>query len=123
MKLRIGGLMLVFFSLVLPAAAQDSSNTITPPYKKIVWNNTTVMLNGPNGTPNNDAPTVLQVTGGEGKLGGGIQLTAGRGSIVKGFGGRGGWITLVAGDSRAAMGAGGSVTLQPGVGGYRSFAY
>jgi hypothetical protein len=65
MKLRIGSLMLVFFSLVLPVAAQDSSNTINPAYKKIVWNNTTVTLNGPNGT-NDDAPTVLSVTGGSG---------------------------------------------------------
>jgi hypothetical protein len=35
MKLRIGGLIFVFFSLVLPVEAQDSGNTIEPAYKKM----------------------------------------------------------------------------------------
>src|ERR1700686_2728886 len=121
MKLHIGGLMLVLFSLVLPMAAQDSGNTIDPAYKKIVWNNTTVTLTGPIGT--GDPPTVLQVTGGMGgsaSLGGGIQLTAGDGGGSHpngGDGGDGGSITLKAGQGGYCLcgsGTGGSITLQPG---------
>jgi len=126
MKLRIGGLMFVLFSLVLPMAAQDSSTTSNPAYKKIVWNNTTVKLNGPKGTTG-DAPTVLSVTGGTGALGAagsGIQLTAGAGG--PGFyggveGGNGGSITLTAGQPGYCVcgsGDGGSITLQPGDGGH-----
>jgi hypothetical protein len=125
MKLRIGGLMLVFFSLVLRVAAQDSSNTIDPPYKKIVWNNTTVTLNGPNGQTQGDAPTVIQVIGGTGSsgeigyAGGGIQLTAGAGGNGQRKGGPGGSILFTAGDggSRGYAVNGGSITLQPGRGG------
>jgi hypothetical protein len=130
MKLRIGGLMLVLFSLVLSMAAQDSSTTSNPAYKKIVWNNTTVTLNGPNGTTG-DAPTVLQVIGGAGAdtgkyfggKGGGVQLTAGAGGKGHPVGGAGGSITLTAGDGNGNsfyQGQGGSITLQPGglVGGF-----
>jgi hypothetical protein len=126
MKLRIGGLMFVLLSLVLPMAAQVSSTTSNPAYKKIVWNNTTVKLNGPKGTTG-DAPTVLSVTGGTGALGAagsGIQLTAGAGG--PGFyggveGGNGGSITLTAGQPGYCVcgsGDGGSITLQPGDGGH-----
>jgi hypothetical protein len=126
MKFRIGGLMLILSSLALPVAAQDSGNTINSPYKKIVWNNTTITLNGPNGTTG-DAPTVLSVTGGTGalgKAGSGIQLTAGAGG--PGFyggleGGNGGSITLTAGRPGYCVcgsGDGGSITLQPGDGGH-----
>jgi hypothetical protein len=120
MKLHIGGLVLVLFSLVLPVAAQDSI-TIDPAYKKIVWNNTTVTLNGPNGTTG-DAPTVLHVIGGTGSsgdigyAGGGIQLTAGAGGQGQRKGGSGGSITFTAGDGglRGYAVNGGSITLHPG---------
>jgi hypothetical protein len=139
MKLRIDGLMLVLFSLALPLAAQDSSTTINPAYKKIVWNNTTVTLTGPNGVGDaGSAPTVLQVTGGngagsnipdEGGSGGGMQLTAGTGGLGFcsggrcGNGGNGGSIQITGGNGGNALGYmriggdGSSITLQPGTGG------
>jgi|SRR5579863_5400629 len=92
MKLRIGGLMLVLLSFVLSLVAQDSSNAIDPAHRKIVWNITTVTLNGPNGQgQGGDAPTVLSVTGGSGTgnasgQGSGIQITAGAGTSPSGQG-------------------------------------
>jgi hypothetical protein len=136
MKLHIGGLMLVLFSLVLPLVAQDSGNTIDPTHKKIVWNNTTVTLTGPNAAGDaGSAPTVLQVTGGNGAgsnipdrggSGGGMQLVAGTGG--GGFcsggrcgnGGNGGSIQVTGGNGGNAVGFmrvggdGSSITLQPG---------
>jgi hypothetical protein len=125
MKLHMGGLVLVLFSLLLPVAAQDN-NTINPAYKKIVWNDTIVTLNGPNGT--GPAPTVLQViggaggrSGGVGGVGSGIQLTAGGGGFGRGPGGDGGSITFMAGKGGTGIqfggGKGGSITLQSGEGG------
>jgi hypothetical protein len=137
MKLHIGGLVLVLFSLFLPVAAQDS-NTIDSAHKKIVWNNTTVTLTGPNGAIfGESAPTVLQVTGGNGRVsnrghggsGGAMQLVSGTGGSgfcsggSCGNGGNGGSIQVTGGKGGNAFGFtqlggdGSSITLQPGAGG------
>ena len=146
MKLRIGCLMLLLLSLVLPTAAQVETRT------------------GPNGSTGQNAPTVLQVTGGTGGAGGmgfasgaggGIRLTSGIGGFPFGAGGRmqltsgvgggaaggcpippgppcsnsggiGGSVQIMGGIGGAGAtsgvafssgGPGGSITLQPGAGG------
>jgi hypothetical protein len=128
MKLRVGCVMLMFFSLVLSMTAQvggsgttnyipiwtasstlgDSTifqtggkvgiHTVTP--------SATLTVKGPNGKPNKaDAPTVLQVTGGAGANedyagggGGSISLQSGAGGSGNHNGGAGGSITLTGGN-------------------------
>jgi hypothetical protein len=126
MKLRIGCLMLLLLSLVLPTAAQVETRT------------------GPNGTigvNGGNAPTVLQVTGGFGVTnltgfgpqgaGGPIQVIAGTGASLPGslaLGGTGAVVLITGGAGANCVpastrcsaydgGNGGSVTLQPGAGG------
>jgi hypothetical protein len=122
MKLRTGCLMLVFLSLVLPLAAQESSNTSHSAQldRTIVLNNTTVTLTGPS-PASGSAPTVLQVTGGSGgtglgATGGGIALAGGTGGPA---GPRtvGGPITLTGGNAGPSIASGGPITLTGGRGG------
>lgn len=122
MKLRIGCLMFVFSSLVLPLVAQESSNAINSaqPDRTIVLNDTTVTLTGPS-PATGSAPTVLQVTGGSGgtgigAAGGGITLVGGNGGPAgpRTFGGP---ITLTGGNAGPSIASGGPITLTGGRGG------
>jgi hypothetical protein len=131
MKLRIGCLMFVLFSFVLPVVAQERNNPINSaqPDKTIILNDTTVTLTGPSGGA---APTVLQVTGGNSTgttdNGSGILLTGGNGAptSIDGFPpGVGGPIQLTGGNGGVGStrrsfepgGLGGPIVLTAGNGG------
>jgi hypothetical protein len=113
---RIGCLIVLFLSLLLPMAAQTQ-----------VFN-AAVQVNGPSGgNDGQNAPVVLRVKGGQGGTsgidtenggtGGGIQLKAGDGGSASQDAGAGGDVTITAGNggtSDELAGPGGSITLRPG---------
>jgi Chaperone of endosialidase len=132
MKLRIGCLIVLFLTLLLPMAAQQSggrakSSAAAP----IQVFNSAVRINGPSGgNDGQNAPVVLRVKGGQGGTsgvdnenggnGGGIQLRAGDGGSGAQDAGYGGDVTITAGNggtSDELAGGGGWITLQPGAAG------
>jgi len=129
MKLRVEWLIVLFLSLPLALTAQDSrGRTTNPALAQTQVFNVAVQVNGPNGAADgHNAPTVLQVRGGQGGTGGvnnanggmgaGIWLRAGDGGSSSQDAGAGGDITLIAGaggGSSELPGSGGSIRLRPG---------
>jgi hypothetical protein len=129
MKHRVECLIVVFLSLPLPMAAQQSSGrTKSSTAVQIQVFNAAVQINGPSGGDDGqNAPVALQVKGGQGGTGGvnnvnggaggGIRLRAGDGGSSSQDAGGGGDITITAGNgglSGELAGSGGWITLRPG---------
>lgn len=129
MKHRVEWLVVLFLSLLLPMAAQQSSgrSESSAAVSTQVFNSA-VQVNGPSGGDDGqNAPVVLQVKGGQGGTGGvnnanggtggGIRLKAGDGGSSSQDAGAGGDILITAGNggiSSEVAGSGGWITLRPG---------